>query len=83
MPELQHEVPQVQVEEPEWVQQLRARGQPVRRGTGEGRLNEIPNAMFPPPVHPVRRRLALMGRGIRRILGLDGSAPEGPDASFS
>jgi hypothetical protein len=82
MPDVQHEAPAVQDEEPEWVQQMRADGYKLRRGTGPA-MTEIPDAMFPPPVHPVRRRLALIGRGIRRMLRLDASTSTGRDASLS
>jgi hypothetical protein len=82
MRELQHETPVVQDEEPEWVQRMRAKGYNIRRGTGPA-MSEIPDAMFPPPVHRVRRRIALIGRGIRRVLRLDASTTMGPDASLS
>lgn len=35
--------------EPEWVQRMRAAGYNIRIGTGEGTLNEIPDAYFYPP----------------------------------
>lgn len=75
-------MPDVQTDEPLWVQRMRAEGYNIRRGTREGHLSEIPDAMFPPPVHPVRRRIALIARGFRKMLRLGPSTPRGGDASF-
>ncbi len=60
-------MPDVEIEEPLWVQRMRAKGYNIRVGSGEP-MSEIPEAMFPPPVHPLRRRIALIARGIRKLL---------------
>jgi hypothetical protein len=65
----------LQAEEPEWVQRMRARGYNIRRGTSNAPLNEEPDAVFyPPPMHPLRRALAWIPWGIRKVLR-SGSSP--------
>lgn len=57
--------------EPEWVQQMRARGYNIRIGTGEGTMNEIPDAFFyPPPTlrSRIRRRILRAYRRLTRAL---------------
>jgi len=60
----------LQTEEPAWVQQMRARGYNVRRGTLDEPMSEEPDAMFPPPLHPVLRALAWIPWGLRKVLRL-------------
>jgi hypothetical protein len=50
MRELQHETPEVQDEEPEWVQRMRAKGYNIRVGTTGEPMSEVPEAMFDPPM---------------------------------
>ena len=61
-------MPDVEVEEPLWVQSMRAKGYNIRVGSGEP-MSEIPDAFFyPPPMHPLRRALAWIPWGIREAL---------------
>jgi hypothetical protein len=63
-------MPDLMTEEPLWVQRMRARGYNIRVGTGDQPMSEIPDAMFPPPVHPVRRTFGRMLRAMQRTLGI-------------
>ena len=63
-------MPDVEIEEPLWVQQMRAKGYNVRIGSGEP-MSEIPEAFFyPPPMHPLRRIFAWVPWGIRKLVRL-------------
>lgn len=75
-------MPEVQTEEPAWVQRMRARGYDVRRGTLDEPMSEEPEVMFPPPMHPLRRALAWIAWGIRKVLRLDPSPYGGRNAPF-
>lgn len=74
MPGVQHDEPEVQVDhpavqdEPEWVQRMRAAGYTVRRGTGTGRLSEIPDAFFYPPPSATRRFAQRVTDAFRKVL---------------
>lgn len=75
MPQVQHDEPEVQVDhpavqddEPEWVQRMRAAGYKIRRGTGTGRLSEIPDAFFYPPPSAPRRFAQRVRDTIRKVL---------------
>jgi hypothetical protein len=72
---------ELKTEEPIWVQRMRARGYNIRVGTGDQPMSEIPDAMFPPPVHPVRRTYGRMLRRMQRMLGIDPYG-NGRDASI-
>lgn len=61
--------------EPEWVQRMRAAGYNIRMGTGEGTLNEIPDAYFypPPSLHSrIRRSIA---RAYKKVRALTSAPP--------
>lgn len=64
-------MPEVNVEEPLWVQRMRAKGYNIRIGNTGEPMSEIPEAMFPPPVHPLRRRIALIARGLRKRVRME------------
>jgi hypothetical protein len=72
---------EVETEEPVWVQQMRAAGYNIRVGTSTAPLNEEPDAMFPPPFHPLRRTLAWIPWGIRKVLRR-GRSPGGRNGSL-
>lgn len=55
-------------EEPEWVQRMRAAGYNIRIGTGEGTLNEIPDAYFYPPPTLRNRIGERLARGYKRLV---------------
>ncbi len=56
--------------EPEWVQRMRAKGYNIRIGTGEGTLNEIPDAFFYPPPSLRSRIGRSLARGYRKLRAL-------------
>lgn len=67
-------MPEVQTEEPAWVQAMRDRGYNIRRGTLNEPMSEEPEAMFPPPMHPLLRTLAWIPWSIRKLLGFGASS---------
>jgi hypothetical protein len=68
--------------EPEWVQRMRAAGYNIRVGTGEGTLNEIPDAMFDPPVSRGTRIRHRILTAFRRLFRLQPSAGRARHASL-
>lgn len=76
MPDLQHETLAVQDEEPEWVQQMRAAGYKIRRGTGPA-MSEIPDAFFYPPPSAPRRFAQRVTSALRKVLGSNPSTRTG------
>ncbi len=57
-----------QRQEPQWVQRMRAAGYNIRIGTGEGTMNEIPDAFFyPPPSRWSRTRRHIL-RAYRKVI---------------
>lgn len=68
-------------EEPEWVQRMRAAGYNIRIGTGEGTLNEIPDAMFDPPVSRgsrIRGKILMAFRSLFRLPPSTGRTTHAP-----
>lgn len=74
-------MPDLMTEEPLWVQRMRARGYNIRVGTLDEPMSEIPDAMFPPPVHPLRRRFWMIVRAVQRMLRIK-SLTNGRNASL-
>jgi NAD/NADP transhydrogenase alpha subunit len=67
--------------EPEWVQRMRAKGYNIRIGTGEGTLNEIPDAMFDPPMSRgarIRARIVMAFRSLFRLQPSTGRTTHAP-----
>jgi hypothetical protein len=83
MPDLQHDQtevrgePEVQDDEPEWVLRMRAAGYKIRRGTGTGRLSEIPDAFFYPPPSAPRRFAQRVTNAFRKVLRANPSTHAG------
>ena len=76
-------MPDVEIEEPLWVQRMRARGYNIRIGSGEP-MSEIPDAFFyPPPMPPLRRILTWIPWGIRKLVRLGAFSRNGRHAPFS
>lgn len=69
-PEARDAAPGAQDDEPEWMQRMRAAGYNLRRGTDPTPLSEIPEVMFPPPVHPLLRAISWIPWGFRRVFRL-------------
>jgi hypothetical protein len=67
--------------EPEWVQRMRAAGYNIRIGTGEGALNEIPDAYFYPPPSLRSRIRTSIARAYKKVRALT-SARHAPHAPF-
>ena len=68
--------------EPEWVQRMRAAGYNIRVGTGEGTLNEIPDAMFDPPLSRGARIRHRVFTAVRSFFRLQPSAGRATHAPF-
>ncbi len=75
-------MPDVEIEEPLWVQRMRAEGYNIRIGNSGEPMSEIPEAMFPPPMHPLRRTLAWIPWGIRKLVRLGAFSRNGRHAPF-
>lgn len=75
-------MPDVEIQEPLWVQQMRAKGYNIRIGNTGEPMSEIPEAMFPPPMHPLRRTLAWIPWGIRKLVRLGAFNRNGRHAPF-
>lgn len=76
-------MPDVEFEEPLWVRRMRAKGYNIRIGTSGEPMSEVPDAFFyPPPLHPLRRALAWIPWGIRKLVRRGASSRNGWHAPF-
>ena len=61
-------MPEMNSKEPLWVQRMRARGYSIRRGTLDGPMSEIPEAMFTPPPRTARNLARTVVHALRSVI---------------